>query len=241
MVAATIDVLPPADAASLHALSSLNEASASLEATLAQSQTALQEQHMHRMQLQEEVDSLRDCAETLPLLEHEVLAQGERADGLEDALGRVVARNEALQVFAHLRVRARSSLQGAEALCCVASCLADMSLQRAFCLWRWNPGDGLPPKRALAEGAPGASDPVKLRSELRSAEARIEELARRDAALAYDNMLLQRTQALAASQARRGAAASALLVWWRSRQVWLLGGAWRRWLSLAWAEMERGS
>lgn len=237
MVVATIDVLPPADAASLRALSSLNEASASLEATLSQSQTALQAQHMQRLQLQDEVDALRGCAEALPLLEHEVLAQGARADGLEDALGRVVAKNEALQVLAHLRVRARSSLQGAEALRCVASCLTDMSLQRAFCLWRWNPGGGLPPRRALGEGVPGAADPTaKLREELRSAEARVEELARRDAALAYDNMLLQRTQALAASQARRGAAASALLVWWRSRQVWLLGGAWRRWLGLVWAD-----
>ena len=94
----TIEVIPHADESSLNALSSLNEATASLEATLRSSQHALHEQHLARQALQDEVITLRECADVVPALEHEVLAQGARADRLEEAVGHLVTRNEALQV-----------------------------------------------------------------------------------------------------------------------------------------------
>ena len=239
------------DAASLNALTLINDASSSLEASLKESQGALHQQRLQRVALQDEVSVLSSYAAAVPLLEREVLAQGDRADALEDALRVVIAKNEALQTFAHLRVRARSGLQGAEGLRCLAACLADLAVQRAFGLWRhWTAH--FPARseveRAEAGGPCVAGSPGNFASgyssgfhskrlarlELQQAEERLEALAQREAALAYDNMLLQRTQRVDAVQARRSAAAASLVVWWRHRQSWVLGRAWRSWLLYAW-------
>ena len=239
------------DASSLNALTLINDASSSLEASLKESQGALHQQRLQRVALQDEVSVLSSYAAAVPLLEREVLAQGDRADALEDALRVVIAKNEALQTFAHLRVRARSGLQGAEGLRCLAACLADLAVQRAFGLWRhWTAH--FPARseveRAEAGGPCVAGSPGNFASgyssgfhskrlarlELQQAEERLEALAQREAALAYDNLLLQRTQRVDAVQARRSAAAASLVVWWRHRQSWVLGRAWRSWLLYAW-------
>lgn len=239
------------DATSLSAITLINDASSSFEASLKESQGALHEQRLQRVALQAEVSVLSSYAAAVPLLEHEVLAQGDRADALEDVLRVVVAKNEALQTFAHLRVRARSGLQGAEGLRCLAACLADLAVQRAFSLWRWHLPAHLPRCEvggAEADGLCVAGSPGSFASgytsgfhskrlariELQQAEERLEALAQREAALAYDNMLMQRTQRVDAVQARRSAAAASLVVWWRHRQSWVLGRAWRSWLLYAW-------
>ena len=237
------------DATSLSAITLINDASSSFEASLKESQGALHEQRLQRVALQAEVSVLSSYAAAVPLLEHEVLAQGDRADALEDVLRVVVAKNEALQTFAHLRVRARSGLQGAEGLRCLAACLADLAVQRAFSLWRWHLPAHLPAHsevggaRLCVAGSPGSfasgytsgfHSKRLARLELQQAEERLEALAQREAALAYDNMLMQRTQRVDAVQARRSAAAASLVVWWRHRQSWVLGRAWRSWLLYAW-------
>ena len=99
------------DASSLNALTLINYASSSLEASLKESQGALHQQRLQRVALQDEVSVLSSYAAAVPLLEREVLAQGDRADALEDALRVVIAKNEALQTFAHLRVRARRKVR----------------------------------------------------------------------------------------------------------------------------------
>lgn len=157
------------------AFSLLKEASSSLEVSLKESQGALHEQRLQRLTLQDEVIALSSYAAVAPLLEHEVLAQGDRADALEDALRVAVAKNAHLQTFAHLRARARAGLQGAEGLRCLAACLADLALQRAFGLWRWR--------------LPAHSEQVQLQQ----MESRLEVLARREAALVYDNMRQRRS------------------------------------------------
>lgn len=240
------------DATSLSAISLINDASSSFEASLKESQGALHEQRLQRVALQAEVSVLSSYAAAVPLLEHEVLAQGDRADALEDVLRVVVAKNEALQTFAHLRMRARSGLQGAEGLRCLAACLADLAVQRAFSLWRWHLPAHLPARSEIggaeADGLCVAGSPGSFASgytsgfhskrlarlELQQAEERLEALAQRETALAYDNMLMQRMQRVDAVQARRSAAAASLVVWWRHRQSWVLGRAWRSWLLYAW-------
>ena len=264
------------NASSLGAITSVIEASSSLEASLKESQGALHQQRLQRLALQDEVSALSSYAAAVPLLEHEVLAQGDRADALEEVLRVVVAKNEALQAFAHLRVRARSGLQGAEGLRCLAACLADLAMQRAFGLWRWRlpahsklggaETDGLSAPACGSNYASGyASGFHNSRLDqlaLQQAEERLEALGRREAALAYDNMrrrqshkrwpcrscasaasraprlahpahlasphclrsrrrLMQRTQRVAAVQAKRSAAAASLVVWWRHRQSWV--------------------
>ena len=188
---------------------SITAACSTLEARFRESQGRLHETRMERMALEDEVSALSVYAAATPLLEQEILVQGDRADALQEELGSVVAKNEALEAMAHLRLRARHDIRAADHLRCLAACLADLALQRAFYAWRWRFAEANPFGGGVAVGGvvggaaavggaavggapppPGASSAL----ELEEAEARLEALARREAALAYDNMRRRRSK-----------------------------------------------